>query len=252
VTSFSLKALMLATTFATLSGAATMPGTVSGTCGFYQGSPSNVVYSESFSGNGTFCTGFMTGGFFTDTSSIQVGDIFAATSHSFSGTAPNGYTEFVTINTVDQVTQQYLFTPTVHPTTPTGTVYLSTSIVGGSEEGSTGGTCQEGVSLNNISNNSYTGGSLVFATTFGQPVNITETASLTCNLTFPYNSVGGQFSESGSVRLSGSNPIVLDANGNYVGMATYQVVTPEPAAALLVGMFGFPVCVVLRSRKFLK
>jgi len=245
--SFSLKAILLITTFSVLSTAATMTGTVSGTCGFYQGSSSTVVYSESFSGSGTFCTGFMTGGFVTATSSIQVGDIFAATSHTFSGTAPSGYTEFVTINTTDQLTQQYLFTPTVQPSTPTGTIYLSTSIITSSDQGSTGGTCQQAVSLNGVSNSNYQGQSLLLPVTFGQSVGISEQANLTCSLTFPYNSFGGQFSESGSVRLSGAIASVFDANGNYLGVASYQAVTPEPATALLIGALGFPLLMIKRA-----
>jgi hypothetical protein len=238
----SFKFFLLVTGFTALASASTMNATVTGTCGFYQGSPSNVVYSESFSGTGSFCNGS-----FTDVSSIQVGDIFASTSHTFSGSAPVGDTEFVTINTTLSVTQQYLFTPTVPPTTPTGTVYLSTAILGGPDEGTAGGTCQQGVSLNNISNAPYLGASLVLPITFGQPVSITETASLTCNLTFPYNSFGGVFSETGSVRLSGAIASVFDATGKYVGPATYQTVTPEPAAVWLVAVFGLPLLAKRRN-----
>lgn len=249
--SFSLKAFFLAATFATISSAASMTGTISGTCGFYQGSPANVVYSENFSGNGTFCTGFMTGGYFTITDSIQVGDIFASTSHSVAGLAPTGYTEFATINTTLQTTQQYLFTPVVQPSTSTGTLYLSTA-PSGVEVGSTG-TCSEYASLNNLSTKTN-GGSLMYSFTSGSPflASITETANLTCNLVFAASTGGSGFTETGSASLSTTTPVVLDANGRYLGTATYQVITPEPTAALLVSALGFPFLLLSRRRKFLK
>jgi hypothetical protein len=52
----TLLFVLVASSFAS---AEAITGAISGTCGFISGSPSNVVYSESFSGQGTFGTGFM-------------------------------------------------------------------------------------------------------------------------------------------------------------------------------------------------
>lgn len=160
-----------------------------------------------------------------------------------------GYGEFVTIDSTYQVTQQYLFTPTVQPVTPTGTIVLTTGIGGGPDDGTGTGSCQQGVSLNNVSNSNYHGQPVTLPITFGQAVSITETASLVCDLSFTTTAQQRGFSDDGQVSLQGAIPLVYDSTGKYVGMATYQTVTPEPAAGWLVGVAGLSFLLQHRVRR---
>ena len=219
--------------FCSLSSATPMAGTISGTCGFYQGNLSNVVYSQQFTGDGTFCTGFMTGGSFTNNGFVNVGDIAAESYNDIKGAAPSGYGVFATINTTYSVTQQYLVTPTNPSSTPTGTFSAFIERTGPTDDGSGLGSCNE-TSTFNFGTGTVGGGATVsFPLTFGKPITVTETANLVCN------QYGPNFGDSGWALLTAAPIRIYDANGNLLGTATLQTV-PEPASFLLIASLGLP------------
>ncbi len=212
--------------------ASTMNGTVSGTCGFYQGSITNVVYSQSFSGDGTFCTGFLAGGSFTETTTLQIGDIFSTASHSTDATAPSGYGVFANFNTTLQATQEYEVDTSalaVQPATPTGTLQVFLGNAGGTDDGTGMGTCSTAANVNIGGHNSSSENGTQFnlPITFGQPFTATETATVSCN---KYDTTG--WGDSGFLESQASPLLVYDTNGTLLGNATL-VTLPEPGTGIL-------------------
>ena len=222
-----------------------MTGSISGTCGFYQGSLSNVVYSQAFSGDGTFCTGFAAGGAFTNTGILQIGDIFALAHNTISASAPVGYGVFVDFNTTYQITQQYILNSPTPPTTATGFFRTAVGGSGTTDDGTGLGSCSEGVTLNvgGVTGSAQTDVPI----TFGQPITISASARVTCN---DYGGVGRSFGDDGFQQLTAIPIVLYDANGNVLGAATLDPV-PEPRSYLLIGLLGVPfVCWRrLRSKK---
>ncbi|HLK69053.1 MAG TPA: hypothetical protein VKU19_36725 [Bryobacteraceae bacterium] len=212
---------------------------MSGTCGFYQGLPTNIVYSQAFTGDtGSFCTGFMSGGSFNPDITLDVGDIFAQASHDTSAFAPSGFGVFANFNTDFQVTQQYILTGISTPTTPTGTVMTFFDHVGGTDDGSGGGSCQvsTNLSVGGISSTTQGGAAFSFPVTFGQPFTATENAQISCNqLGVP------AWGDSGMNSTSLGPLLVFDANGQFLGNAV-PVSVPEPATPMLLF-----IAIVLRS-----
>ena len=236
-----LCSFILFSGFASLCSATPMSGVVSGTCGFYQGTLSNVVYSQQFSGQGTFCTGFMSGGSFTSGDYVSVGDIDSESYNTINGKAPNGYGVFATINTTYSVTQQYLVTPTNPSTTPTGTFTAFLDRVGPTDDGSGLGSCSESSTLNFGTGPMGGGQTVSVPITFGKPITVTETASIVCH------QYGSAFGDGGWDLLSAGPILIYDANGKLLGTATLETV-PEPASLPLVGLLSVSLLYFSRLR----
>ena len=224
------KILFVALLLASAASASTVNGNISGTCGFYVGTPSNIVYSHSFTGDGTFCTGFLPGGSFTNSSTLEAGDIYSLAHATVDARAPAGYGVFANFNATLQMTQQYLLTPPVASTTATG--YAKTFIDDDHviDDGTGGGECFEKASLsvNGVTSPHPTDFSLPI--TFGQPISAVETASISCSK----SSLVG-FGEDGALEYYAATPLLTyDAHGNLLGPATLTTVPEPPATALLL------------------
>jgi hypothetical protein len=229
---------------------ATINGTISGTCGFYQTSRSNVVFSETFSGpadgTGTYCTDFQPGGALTPGLTLQVGDVFANADHSTVGTAPAGFGIFTDFDVTLQVTQAYVITASslsIPPQTATGTVRGFFDSAGGTDDGSAaGGSCMTLSGLVVAGHDSAVGGSsqFTFPITFGQPFTATETSRVVCHI------FGPRFGDSGT-RDTIFEGLVSDADGKVLGSAA-PVAVPEPATAVLMVFAGVVVEVRVLKR----
>ena len=227
---------------APLAEANTVIGTISGTCGFYQGSLSNVVYSSHFSGNGSFCTGFIPLGSSTPSGSVSVNDTLTINSdaiggpgpyefNSVGGIAPIGYGVFVDFDVTITLSTEFLFVPSVTPGTPAGTVQTNDTSTGGTDDSSGSGSCFAGGTIA-FAGGSYNGGIVTIPVTFGQPVAATETAQIFCN---QYGSTSWGDEGGPDFQYIGPGVGVYDSNGNFVGLATISEV-PEPASGLLTGL----------------
>ena len=202
----------------------TISAPITGTCGFTM--HSTVVYSESFSGNGTFCTGFMSGGFVTVNGNLQVGDlgtISALSSADVGGKPPNAfYAVFADISTTFSFTQEFLAKPLLPAGTPTGTLqgFLSASNF---NDGTGIGACQERAS---VSLAGQPGPTYSIPITFGQTIEAVETVSLTCHKSAL---TANSFGDDGKAQFAPGLLFLFDANGKNVGQLT-AVTAPEAAA----------------------
>ncbi len=226
-----VRACLISAAISAVCSASTLTGSISGTCGFYKGTLSNVVYSQAFSGDGTFCTGFLSGGSFVNTGILQVGDIFALSHNTISASAPAGYGAFVDFTTTYQVTQEYLLTPPVASTTSTGTIKTFLQGTGTTDDGSGLGSCSEHSVLNLAGFSSPSGQQISIPITFGQPVSATETTMVTCS---DYGAIGHGFGDDGVQQVTAGPLLVYDANGKLLGPATISTLTPEPSTLLLI------------------
>jgi hypothetical protein len=242
---FLTATLLLVSGIAPFATASTLDGTVTGTCGFSQGSRANVVFSEAFSGNGTFCTDFMPGGSFSPDATLEVGDISAAASHSSLAFAPVGFLVFADFDVTFQVTQEYLLQPSVTPSTPTGTVTTFFSQSGTTDDGSGSGSCvtTSGISIGGNDSNVIFSANFSFPVTFGQAFLATETTHISCHM------FGPSWGDSGQ-RTNVAGPLqVFDANGQPLGFATVTAI-PEPSSGLLsIAAFGFIALALISVRR---
>jgi hypothetical protein len=242
---FLTATLLLVSGIAPFATASTLDGTVTGTCGFSQGSRANVVFSETFSGNGTFCTDFMPGGSFSPDATLEVGDISAAASHSSLAFAPVGFLVFADFDVTFQVTQEYLLQPPVTPSTPTGSVTTFFNQSGGTDDGSGSGSCAttSGISIAGNDSNVIFSANFSFPVTFGQPFLAIETTRISCHM------FGPSWGDSGQKTTVAGPLQVFDANGQLLGLATLTTV-PEPSSGLLfIGAFGFIVLALTSMRR---
>jgi hypothetical protein len=226
-----------------------MMGTISGTCGFFNLTNSDVVYSQNFSGDGTFCTGFPNGGSFTNLGVLQAGDLTALAHNNieaispsgWDATAPAGYGVFVDFQATYSVTEEYLVTPTA-PTTPTGFLETIFSVHGSPDDGTGIGGCSTRVSvtLGGLPNPASV------AITFGEPVEAVETATINCAVN---SGTGPGFGNFGDAQISSTPYGVEDANGNRIGSTlTETVVSPEPSTTVpLLALTGVAL-IYLRKR----
>ena len=219
--------------------ASTVVGNISGTCGFYQGSLSNVVYSQNFNGpadgTGTYCTGFLPGGSVTPNATVSAGDISAYANHSTDASAPAGYGVFIDFTATVDVTQEYVISADstgVDATSPTGTVLTFLQTVGGTDDGSGQGSCypSTSVSLGGQNSNTNNGGDFTFPITFGQPFAATEQATVTCN---DYGI--GSFGDGGMRQAFAGEFLVTDSNGVFLGNAVPTSI-PEPSTSFLIAI----------------
>ena len=207
---------------------ATIKGTISGTCGFYESSRSNVVFSETFSGpangTGSYCTDFQPGGALTPGITLQVGDIFANANHSTVGTAPAGFGIFADFDITLQVTQSYVIPAGQNPGALVRGFFGS---AGGTDDGSAaGGSCSTLSGLVVAGHDSSVGGTTQFALTAGQPFTATETSRVVCHI------FGPRLGDAGT-RDTFFQAFFTDAAGNLVGSAV-PVVLPEPGTGGLM------------------
>lgn len=238
-----LGALLLLTAFTGVAAADTITDTVTGTCGFYQGTRSNVVYSETFSGSGTFCTGFMAGGYVFQNSTVEVGDLVAFASHDTDAAPPAGYGVFFQFNDTLEIARQYLISSTIASTTATGSAIAFTDGSGsGTDDGTGDGSCHTAADVSLNGRIDYQEFSLPL--TFGQPVTVVMKAAINCNL---YSTT--RFGDLGQSRAEGKFLEIFDANGNFLGPGIATAV-PEPGSASLVVLFGVGFLVFVRRHAF--
>ena len=234
---FLFRMFSFSLVLASAGSASTLTGNISGTCGFYQGTVSNVVFSQPFSGDGTFCTGFLSGGSFTDSGILQVGDVFSLAHNTISAAAPAGYGVFVNISTTFQVTQNYLLSSPVPVNTTTGVLKTYLSGQGTTDDGSGLGSCSEHASVNLAGFSAPSGSQIGIPITFGQTISAVETATVTCA---DYGPVSRGFGDDGVQEVSAGPLLLYDANGNILGPAILTTLTPEPATGPLMFLAGLP------------
>ena len=240
------RVVLLTVSVVSLGASATLTGTISGTCGFYQGTISNVVYSQSFSGDGSFCTGFLPGGSFTNTGVLEGGDIYALSHNTIEATAPAGYGVFAKFATTYEVTQQYVITPSMTPGTATGYVKTFVAATGGTDDGSGLGSCSEHASLKLGGFSVPNGVSVMIPITFGLPITAIETASVSCN---DYGAPGRGFGDDGRQEVYAGLPLsAYDANGKFLGEATLSTVTPEPSYVPVLLLVGLGLSIAISGR----
>lgn len=211
--------------------------TITGTCGFYQPGTNTVAYSESFTGNGTYCTGFMTGGDLNVADDIQLGNLMAMARNALNGHAPAGYDLFVQIHDTFTQTEQFLITGGV--STPTGFAQGFFDPGAGFEDSSgESASCQQPIQLTagGIVSPAHGGVTFDLFDDFVSPITFTERIDYNCDFRV---GAGGTFSDSGfslnRVRVS----TIFDSNKNPFTTANpsiVEVTTPEPSTFAMLAL----------------
>ena len=216
---------------------------ITGTCGFTD--DTGIVYSENFSGNGTFCAGVFAGGSVEINGALAVGDqqFFALARNTMSAIPPaaNFDSVFVNFSTTYSDTEEYLVTSPVNLMAST-TVYLGNLLSPygyGDGSGFPSGHCSQ---FATITVNGASGlGSSPIPVTLDQPVTVVETVNATCNIT---GSIQG-FGWDGYFQISPTPAELFDSHGNFLSYAVLTPIssTPEPPTTLplfLIACFALP------------
>ena len=219
---------------------------IDGTCGYYSGSPTNIVYSQTFSGDGSFCTGFMAGGSAVNSGPLQAGDILASATNNLAAFSPAGYGVFVSFTDADSVMQEYLIEPPTPSSTPTGYIQTFFMTNGVTDDGPGLGSCNEQASLT-VGGTTYTDvdtAQIQIPITFGQPIPVTEAADMSCNV---HSAVGFNFGDEGERSEMAGPILVYDANENLLGPATL-IDVPEASTAPLAALVAMAFWLKRRRR----